>query len=424
MSTEPQELTLVSPDESNQVETMKRADIGAVFKSFETEAAPILEQAKALVVTDATQVAVMRVADQYRKEIKKIRCAVDVRRKELVADLNKQTDKINGAARTIREQCEEAEQRLLEISEFAEREILRIEDSKREARCAELKPFLTGPLSVDLGKLSDEDYAKMLADAKDLHTLREERIRKEREAAEAQAKAEAEERERIRLENERLKKQAEEAAKARAEAEAVAKAEREEANRLAREAKARADAELKAAQDKAEEERKVELEASRKREAQLAAAAKREREIAEAAAKKQRDEVEARARAEAQRLRAEALAEKLAAEKENARLAGIAEQERQKAAAAAREAKEAREKIEREETARKADEAKAEADRLAAEEAARLAPEKDKLMAFAAVVRALVVPTLETDKGNAVAVEIESQVVKFAAFIEKKAGAL
>lgn len=47
MSTDSQELTLVPTDESKQVETMKRADIGAVFKSFEAEAAPILEQAKA-----------------------------------------------------------------------------------------------------------------------------------------------------------------------------------------------------------------------------------------------------------------------------------------------------------------------------------------------------------------------------------------
>ena len=66
MSTPTQELELVAPGESAQVDTMKRADIGSVFKSFETEAAPILEQAKALVVTDSSQVAVMKVADEYR----------------------------------------------------------------------------------------------------------------------------------------------------------------------------------------------------------------------------------------------------------------------------------------------------------------------------------------------------------------------
>ncbi len=402
MSTETQELELVAPDESAQVDNMKRADVGSIFKALETEIDPILNQASALVVTDAGQVAVQRVADEYRKQIKKFRCSVENRREEMVEGLNKQTKEINTAARSIREKCEKAEQRLLEIAEFAEREALRLEDGRRETRHAEIAPFLTGPLSLDLGKMSDEDYAKMLADAKDLAALREERVRKDKEAAEAKAKAEAEERERVRLENERLKKEVEESAKARAEAEAAARAEREEAA-----------LQLAAEREKAAAEAKAELEASRKREAQLAAAAKREREIAEAAAKKQREEIEAKARAE-----------KEAADKENARLAAIAEAERWKAATAVREARAAREAIKRKEAAAKALAEKEEANLLATAEAARLAPEKDKLMAFAKTVLNLSLPEMETEKGQAAAAEIESQVVKFAAFIEKKAGAL
>lgn len=411
MSTETQELEL-APDET-PVEQMKRADLPVIWDGYRAQAEKLKMTAETLTITDVSQVAEMKIARTTRLALREIRVAVDKKRLELVEGIKAEAKKIDGAAKAIKDYIEPLEARLLDQEQFIERETLRIEDVRRESRHVELKPFQTGPLSVDLGKLSDEDYAKMLADAKDLAALREERVRKEREAAEAQAKAEAEERERIRLENERLKNEAEEAARARAEAEAAAKAEREEAARLARKAKEKADAELAAERAKAEAEAKAELEASRKREAQLAAAAKREREIAEAAAKKQRDEIEAEARAD-----------KEAADKENARLAGIAEQERQKAATAAREAKEAKDAIEEK---RRYDElmaAKAEQERLAAEEAARLAPEKDKLMAFAAVVRALVVPVLETDKGNAVAVEIESQVVKFAAFIEKKAGAL
>lgn len=475
MSTETQELEL-APDET-LVEQMKRADLPVIWDGYRAQAEKLKMTAETLTITDVSQVAEMKIARTTRLALREIRVAVDKKRLELVEGIKAEAKKIDGAAKAIKDYIEPLEARLLDQEQFIERETLRIEDGRRESRHVELKPFLTSPLSIDLGKLPDEEYAKMLADAKDLAALREERIRKEREAAEAEAKAEAEERERIRLENERLKKEAEETkrlALIENRIQAIREGETDvlrvcktvesieneieyvEARPITEElfqerledARATKDAvlvamrailaERKAAEAEALAE-KERIEKERDAERKLAAdklAAEQDKAREEAiAAQKAREQERKKWEAEAERQRAEATKarkeqeekarkEREAADKENARLAGIAEQERQKAATAAREAKEAREKIEREEAARKAAEAKAEADRLAAEEAARLAPEKDKLMAFAAVVRALVVPTMETEKGNAVAVEIESQVVKFAAFIEKKAGAL
>lgn len=396
-----QELELV-PKSATDIDAMKRANPEAAFDELSQEIAPILEQSKALTVADAGKLAVVKVADEYRKDVKKLRCAVEVRRKELVADLNKQTKDINGAAGKLWDICEKEEARLLEIIEHAEREATRIQAEKRAARTAEISPFLNGPLIIDIALAPDEDYAALLASSKEAHAQRIEYARKAKEEADAIAKAEAEELERVRLENEQLKKEAE-------EREAAAKKER-----------AAAAAALAAAQDKAreeaitaskarEEERKRFEDESRKQREHDAAL----RAEAEAQAKKERDEIEAKARAE-----------KEAADKENARLSGIAEAERQKAATAAREAREAREKIEREDSDRKAAEAKAAAEKAAAEEAAALAPDKEKLYALAATVRAISVPSMVTEKGVAAMSEVEDKVEAFAKWIEKKAATL
>lgn len=405
-------------------ETMKRADLPVIWEGFTQQAENLKTTAATLTVTRLDQVAEMKLARATRLALKDLRVEVEHKRKELVADLNKQTEAINSEARKIKGVIEPLEDRLREQEEFIERETIRIEDGRRTTRAEEIRQYLTGPLSVDLGKISDEEYGKMLADAQDLAALREERTRKEKEAADAKAKAEAEERERVRVENERLKKEAE-------EREAAARKDREEAAERERIAKQKAAEELARVKREAEErEQKERLKAQAaaklaadKARKELEAAQEKAREEA-IAAQKAREEERAKFEAEQAAARAKAKAEREAADKENARLAGIAEAERQKAATAAREAREAREKIEREEAARKAAEAKVEADRALAEREAAMAPEKDKLLAFAKTVRNLIVPEMETENGQLAATNIESQIEKFALYVEKKAGEL
>lgn len=354
-----------------------------------------LEQSARKMIADAETIALLpptdanaKVARAMRLEIKPLRIAVEKRHAELKRPILDAGNALDDGKNALLDLLKPMESKLLAIEQHAEREALRIEDEKRATRHAEISPFLTGPLSVDLGKMPDDEYAKVLADAKDLAQLREERARKEKEAAEAQAKAEAEERERIAAENSKLKKEAE-------EREAKALAEREEAAKLAREEKAKADAEIARAKAESDAREKAAAEKARKELEAANQKAAEEARIAAAKARKERDEIEAKAKAE-----------KAAAEKK------------------AKAEREAREKLEAEIAAKQAAESKAEAERLAAEKAAAMAPEKEKLKALAKTVIELNIPDMTSEEGLAAATEIHAQVVKFAAYIAKKAESL
>lgn len=368
MNTETNTLELVPATES-ETPTKQLAP----YNEYEAGLKTLLATAQTITVTNIAQKAEMTLARATRLELKKVRVAITNRHKELKESILVEGRKIDAGKNKLLEIIEPEEERLLEIEQFAEREAERIATEKRTARVAEISPFLTGPLAVDLGTVADDDYAAMLEDAKAADAARKAKIEADRQAAIAKAKAEAEERERVRLENERLRKEAAEQAElARQERAAHAAAmakERDEAARVASEAKAKADAEAKRLREEAAERERV---------------------------------IQARA-IEAQRIA-----------DENARAQfAKAEVERK-----------AREKAEAEIAKRKADEAAAiEAKRLA-DEAASLAPDKEKLMAFAATVRALELPWVKEDKAQAALNEIAIKVNNFATWIEKQANAL
>lgn len=372
------------------------------FDHFKAELQKLKATAETLTVITIDDRAGMKLARATRLTLKELRVAITHRHKELKADILKEGNKLDSDKRDLLAVIEPLETRMLECEEFSEREKVRIEDEKRTVRAAELTPFLSGPCAVDLGKMADLDYAGLLADARGAHQARIDAAAKAESDRIADEKAAAEERERVRLENERLKAEA-------AEREAAALKEREEA----------------AAALKAEQERN-------------AAALKAERERMEAEAAEERRlaaikaaELEEMARVEREAVAAERKKAAEAAEKENARLAGIAEAERQKAATAARIAREEKEKSDAiiAEIKRKGEEAHAKADaeyaaEIARIEAAALAPDKEKLVALAAAVRALPVPELTTEKAVELRAQIVEQVEKFAAWIEKKGAAL
>lgn len=380
--TETQELALVPEGEHAQIETLRRVD--TPWEEFESKIPALESSVYALVVTKENHLVLSSAARAIRLKVRGTRIDVEHKREELVEDLNKRTKAINTAARSLKERLEGMEEKLLEQEKFAENEAARLLLEKREARIAEITPFLSAPPMVDLGLVDDSHYAGMLSDAKGAHAAKLAREHKEREEAEAKAKAEAEERERIRVENERLKKEA-------AEREAAAKVEREAAA-----------AKLREAQEKAERERKEAAEKARKERQEIEAKAKAEREAAELVAKKEREE----------------------AASENARLAKIAEQERQKAATAAREARESREAQEKQEAQRKAAE-EAERKRIADEAAkAAKAPDKEKLLVFASTIRSIEIPEFTTDEADQIGAKLNENLLKLAGWIESKAGEL
>lgn len=389
MKTDNQELEIVSQDV--ELPTKRADNAVAIWDDYRTHAEKLKTTAETLTVTDVSQVAEMKLARATRLALKELRVTIERKRKELGEHYLRASQKINADAKTLKEIIEPLEARLLEQEEFAEREALRVEEERRVRRGTQLSEFLTGPVAVDLGKLTREEYAALLKDSKDAHEARMARVKKEAEEAADRAKAEAEERERIRLENERLKKEAEEADTARRAAELAAKKEREEAAAKARVEKEKADAEIariEAAQKAESEKQRIAL-------AQFKAAAKAAADEAEAVAKKEQANRDEAARVE-----------------------------REAAEAMARTEREAREKADAELAAIKAADAKSKAKREAEALAAEMAPEKEKLLELAAAVRRLPIHAMKTEKGIDALAEIESKIEQLAEFIEKIAANL
>jgi len=373
MNAEKQEAEVITPEvmpkealqiiEKSGVESSTVTQLREAFNEMFGEAEKWVAKSKDIVVTDVSQTREMKIARDMRLALRQIRCDAENTRKRLKADALAKGKAIDGIANVLKALVEPVEAYLQEQEDFAKR----VEEQKREelrqARTLSLSAYmdLTG-MSFDFAMMQQEQFDAMLTGAK---------MKKEAEAAASQKL------EQMRIEEEaRLRKEAED--KARLEAEQREK-ERLERERL-----------LKEAQDKAQEEAEKRLEAERK--------AKAEREKAE------REAAEAKDKADAEQAKIQA---KLDAERK--------ERERMQAEinAKAKAEREEKEKAEREEAAR------LDAERIAKQKAEQ-APDKDKALAFAATIRALIVPKLSSEKGKEFQKILESQVEGFAKWVETK----
>lgn len=259
-----------------------------------------------------------------RMEIKKLRVAVEKRRKELKADALEYGRRVDAKAKKFMDKLLPIEARLKGEEDRISAEKERIKREAEEARKRVVQgrvnklQKLGADIEVDLiSDCSEEEFADILATAE---TEFEER--KAREEEEARQRAEQAERERQEREAEQKRLAAERAEleRMRAKQEAEEKARREAEEKRMAEAHAKADAELKAQQKRQEElelerqalereraaiereRRQVEeerrLEQARKEAAEQARLEEQERAQAEAQAKAEEEE---RARAEAER---------------------------------------------------------------------------------------------------------------------------
>jgi hypothetical protein len=286
--------TLEVVTETPSLETMQRGDTLAIWGGYMASVEKLKASVDAVLSSDPAIPANAKIARANRLELRQIRIAVEKARKELGDGHLRKIQSINSEAKKLKELIEPYEAQLLAIEEHSERvEAERIRKLTAD-RTEALSKFCEISAAVNYGALTDEEFDKMLSDAKTLHELREaeaKRIESERIAKE---KAEAEERERIRLENDRLKKEAAEkesalaAERARVESEKKAAEEKARKEREAIEAKAQAQRE--AAQKKADEEAaKLRQQAEKER---------KEREAAEAEIAKQKQAEAARIAAE------------------------------------------------------------------------------------------------------------------------------
>lgn len=393
---------LIAIVQQNGLQAETAQNLQAAFAPLFASARTILEKSRAVTVTDVSQKDAIKIAKIYRIELKNIRVAGDKVRKELKEESLKKGKAIDGFYNILDHLVSTEEARLTEQEKFAE-----IKEAQRKAALKTEREELLKPYGLDLtgyalGDMSAETFDQLLTGTKHVHEAKIEAARKAEADRIAKEAAEQAERIRIQAENERLRKEAE---FAKAEADRIekerVKAEQEAAHLLAVE------------KAKADEAAKIAAEIARKEREAIEAKAKAEREAIEAQAKKDREAADEAARQE--RLKEQALREV----------------ERQKAESAAKEAqakldaeRQAREKIEAEQKKAK----ELEAARITAENTAKqkaaAAPDRDKLLAFAAAIKAVQIPTLQTETGIALTATIKASHDKFVNWINEKAGAL
>jgi len=232
------------------VETRTATVLKEKFLPFFEQAEEWKSKAEALVVTDISQTAEMKMARVARLALKEIRVSADKTRKELKEDSLRYGKAVQGVYNVIEYLITPIEKHLQEQEDFVV-----IQEAKRRAelkanREMELQPFAEFvPMGLDLGSMDDADYEKTLTGAK-LQLQAKIEIEQKAEADRiAKEKAEAEERDRQKAENEKLK------AKLKAEQDAKAK--------LEAELQAKRDAEIKAETERMRIELEAQVEADK-----------------------------------------------------------------------------------------------------------------------------------------------------------------
>lgn len=357
------------------------------FKPFFAEVHDLLEQAKRVEVTDATQVTMIRHARDLRLSLRKVRIAAEKARVDLKAESLRRGKAIDGMFNVFAFMVEPVEEKLLAAEEFAERAEAKRRDALKAERATALAPF-ADPSLYPLGDMEQPAFDRMLAGFRAAHEAEVAAKQKAEQERVEREKKEAEERERIRLENERLKREAEAAEKARREADKKAARERAEADRRHAE-------EMKRKDQEAKERVERELAEQRRRNEEAAAKERQEREARESLERKKRDAEAAEQRrlyneAEAMRVKAEAQAAQIRAENER----------------------------------RAADEKARQEAKLAEQRIAASAPDRVKLLLAADSIDALTLPELSTEEAQKIATTFADQRKKFSTWLRRAANTL
>ena len=199
---------LVKIIQQNGLEQTKADYVLEKFNGFFAMASEWEQKAKAIVVTDASQLTEMKMARECRLFLKGKRVEVEKVRKELKEQSLREGKAIDGIANVLKALIEPIEEQLEKSEKFAEIQEQQRKESRKLKRIELLQPYGTDIDFYDLLNMPDNIFADLLTGQKtafENKIAEEKRIEEERIAKE---KAEAEERERLHLENERLKKKA------------------------------------------------------------------------------------------------------------------------------------------------------------------------------------------------------------------------
>ena len=244
------------------------------FQPFFAAAESLRERALAVTVTDADDTKGMKEARGVRLQLKEVRVSAKKVHKSLKEESLRTGKAIDGLYNLLVYRISPLEEALDEQETYALRKQEERIQARREERASALIDF-EYTHHTDLAALTEEAFASVLADAKDLHELRQSRARRDKEERQAAAIAAAE------AQEERL-------AQRQAAADAAAKAQEEHLGQLAKEA--------------AEQEERLKAETAKRKAAEAALAKERaeaesKRKAVEAALAKERAEAESKASA-------------------------------------------------------------------------------------------------------------------------------
>lgn len=384
------ELTIVQPDIESALTTANLAPEGVA--SIRSSFSPHFTAFQEIATTAQTvKPNAPKLARTVRLKLREVRIASEKTRVSLNEDSQRRVKAINGVNNLLLYALTPIEEAMSAIEKAEEIEAAKRITDLAEVRRAQLTVY-TDPQFYDLGNMPEAQWTALLSGAKTaketaeaaLKKADEDRIAKikaDEETRAAKEKADAAERARLAAENARL---AEEARKAREAQEATKKA---------------AEAQAKALADKA--------------------AAEQAKRDAQAAKEKAAREAEAKKLADAQKAKDDA------AKAEQAKKDAQVAKERADLVAKTKAAQDALDAAKAKEDKRIANEKAAEAQKLADENAAAKraakAPDKSKLLAFAASIKALPIP-VTTDP--ALNTQLSQQASKMVAWVEGLAAKL
>lgn len=177
---------------SSDLSLLPRADLPVIWDGFRAKAEELRTTAETLTVTSVEQKAEMGLARTTRLTLKQIRVEVEKKRVELGEGHLTEIQKINGAAKKIKEMIEPLEARLLHQEQFAERvEADRVLELTKH-RNDEIRSVRPGVFCPDVGSMKQADYdgyiARLRAEAAEISEAKRKQIEAEAKLAE-QAKA-------------------------------------------------------------------------------------------------------------------------------------------------------------------------------------------------------------------------------------------
>lgn len=198
----------VIAEEQKLAQENVQALVEAFGGPFDT-AGEILSTYSQIVVDDESQVELMKQARENRLALKKVRTAVENKRKELKEDSLRTGKAIDGIAKYIKDSIVPAEEYLERQEKFAEikeaeRRLIRLTE-----RTEKLKQFCDNPGRYEyLADMTDDEFDRVLKDEREAYELKKAQVEAyEREQERLRLEKEAEDA-RIREENEILRKQA------------------------------------------------------------------------------------------------------------------------------------------------------------------------------------------------------------------------